>query len=725
MATVVGVRGFNPIWAEFDLTGKIFDDTYYMFVLQNTIPYIPTPVYNDPSLDVPLMNPVRFLANGTLPVDIYWNPNLVYRLEFRKNNGLVLPSQNDPLIYEVNNYVPSGSSATPITNNSFATGNEVTNPQFSLISFTSPYSLTATDPTPFEVAPGWFLELAGTGTVVMERVSLNNASTNPSNAPYALRLTLTGWTASQTFLRQRFEQNGMLWANKTVSGVFTARTNVSNQIMSSNLYDSLGNNLGPVITPQTVTGAYAEYFGHLTLPATVNTDIPPAAYIDYKILLPNNSDIFITSLQLIVQNAKDLTEPAFEQDSINRQIDHTFNYYKNPLLFKPIPSLLTAWDFPLNPAQPLASTVTMTTTPIYIWDQTIGQSVVGNINIVRNTVTGGFQATTTNALEAFYIEQYLSGNQAKEILGNTLSVNINAFRTEAGGDVTARVYLYRGSAAAVFPVLGSGNSIGGATPLDAGGIFTKNNTAAQGLNWTLIARSNQETANGKLSTVTTTDYTTLNAVQDLNFSGWEVTNKTEIGDTDKFAMVVTFQCPTTGSVVVIDSIGLMKGDVATRPAPQTFNQVLEECQYYYEKSYDNAVIPGTSGATGQSSQLLRLQNALISGVNIVFLSYSFDIEWKTIKITSPSVSIYSPVTGAAANVRGLTYSGTAASPIVAKGNADILFSNWTGLTTGPKCITYIPQNVDALITTAHGGNITNPQGFIVFQYVADARLGIV
>ncbi len=61
------VRGSNPIWYEVDLTAHAFDDTFYMFVLDNEIPYAPLPTWQDPFGNVAWDNPIRFLANGTLP----------------------------------------------------------------------------------------------------------------------------------------------------------------------------------------------------------------------------------------------------------------------------------------------------------------------------------------------------------------------------------------------------------------------------------------------------------------------------------------------------------------------------------------------------------------------------------------------------------------------------------------------------------------------------------
>jgi hypothetical protein len=314
----LGIRGANPIWSEVDLQGKLFDDTFYLFVLENTIPYIPATVYHDPDLNVPWTQPIRFLANGTLPIDIYFQADTVYRLEFRQG-----PTQQDPLIYEVNNYVAGSGGSTPVDTVAFASSNQITNPQFALMSVQNPVTITGTNPDPIELAPGWTLLLAGTGTVTITQVPLNNSNINPSNAPYALRLTMNGWTDGSVILRQRFQQNGMLWANKIVSSAVTAFINGIPQSIQAELVDSNNSVLGTVIALQPINEAWNEYTGYAQLPAPTDPDTPPAAYIDYKLLLPSNIDLYLTSFQLVVQDLP--LQPSFEQDSINRQIDHTYN----------------------------------------------------------------------------------------------------------------------------------------------------------------------------------------------------------------------------------------------------------------------------------------------------------------------------------------------------------------------------------------------------------------
>ncbi len=322
----LGIRGANPIWVEVDLTGKVFDSTYYMWVLQNIIPYIPAAVYQDPDLNELWTDPIQFLANGTLPNNVYFLPDTVYRLEFRQNNGLAPPSQNDPLIYLVENYVPGSGGATPVDTVASTSENQITNPQFSLISFASPYTYTGAAASlpvagTVQVGPGWFLDLAGTGTVTLTQVPLNSTNPNPSNSPYALRLTLLGWDSA--VLRQRFQQNGLLWANKYVAGSITARIQGSPQAINSNLYDSQNNLLTNILSNITIDSSFNEFTGHGLLPASIDTDTPPAAYIEYRIALPTSVDIYVSSIQLSVQDLP--VEPAYEQDTINRQIDHTYN----------------------------------------------------------------------------------------------------------------------------------------------------------------------------------------------------------------------------------------------------------------------------------------------------------------------------------------------------------------------------------------------------------------
>src|SRR5690606_38445972 len=170
------------------------------------------------------------------------------RLEMRENDGVNPPSQSDPLIHLIENYSPTGETSSSADASALLVTNQVTNPQFADINFFSGLTLTAVaNPDPIDIGPGWTLELTGTRNATIELTPLTSATPNPTNAPYALRINVTGgWTSAQ--LRQRFDQAGMLWSEKFVTGSVTARIDGASRNLVMSLVDSLGTPLGVVFT---------------------------------------------------------------------------------------------------------------------------------------------------------------------------------------------------------------------------------------------------------------------------------------------------------------------------------------------------------------------------------------------------------------------------------------------------------------------------------------------
>ncbi len=246
------------------------------------------------------------------------------------------------------------------------------------------------------------------------------------------------------------------------------------RIFPATLIDSQGNTLTTVLNTTPLTEAFNAYPGIGQIGASMDTDFPPTAYIEYQLLLPNNCNITLSSVQLISGDVN--VEYPYEQTTIERQIDHTFNYYNDPLQFKPIPSLLTGWDFALNPAQ--FGSPAITTTPAYIWDQTICASAVNTINVVRVNTSGAFDATTTVNNDAFYMLQYLTGADAFLTTLSNLSVYLSTYLLTHPG-VTARVYLYYSNGGGTIPTLPT--TIG---TLATSGLFTL--TAS---NWAIIPQN--------------------------------------------------------------------------------------------------------------------------------------------------------------------------------------------------------------------------------------------
>lgn len=671
------VRGCNPIWSLVDLTGHQFDDTFYMFVLENTIPYIPSTVYHDVSGTIPWNNPIQFLANGTLPVDIYWNPDLVYRLEFRQGD-----TQTDPLIYEVNNYTPGGSGITPVDTSAIASDNQVTNPQFSLISFASPYSQTSiTDPDPIEVAPGWFLKLAGTGNVALERVALTATQANETNAPYALRITLSGSWSASPYLYQRFNENGMLWSTFTrsryVASSITAKVDGAPQSILAQLYDSMGTALTTVLDDTTLNGTYNEYTGTGLMPSTTNTNTPPAAYIEYRLFLPTSIDVYVTSIQLVSTLSN--FHVQYIQETIERQQDHTFHYYLDSLLQQQKQSVLTGWDFGLNPWQFSSATSTNLPTFGYIADQTIMfqqayvASAAGN-NIATNrgslAQNYGFKVTAVTATNQFAMIQYIDPTSIRTGWGKTFSSMVKLV-AQLQGTVSLKMRLiYRAS----LP-----SPISQTEPIASWAPLGQPVYAA---GWTAISPANDPT------------YVLTNGSSTLKFEGFELPVSTNASMTLGIVIYTTTPMTQTGTAdnIVFNSVSLVQNDFAIETPALSFDETLRRCQFYYRKSFLVGTVPTTNvgAGTGESVGTQVAAAGIVAQGPVIRFDYPMR--------GTPGVTLFNPL--AANNEIRDTSTGT----------------NWVG--SGPVDITAL--GFVAIGTTPGGSALGNGSSV---HWFANAVLG--
>lgn len=711
MATFV--RGANPIWFEVDLTANAFDDTFYLFVLQNDLPYLPAVVYHDPEGNIPWTNPIRFLANGTLPIDIYFDPDVVYRLEFRHGN-----TQADPLIYLVENYVASGGGSTPSGDTSVVTDNQITNAQFSIINFVSPFTLTSvTDPDPIELAPGWSLVLEGTGSVTLTRVALSDSAStvNPTNAPYALRITLSGTFTTQ-YLAQRFNQNGNLWSSgalsRYVASSITARLQGANADISAILVNSEDETLTTVLSSTTLNESWNEYLDVGLMPQPQDGDTPPDSYLEYRLILPNNIDIYVTSFQLV---AEDLAlRVAYNQDSIERQVDYTFHYYKDQLVYKPIPSYLVGWDFTFNPCQALGPTVA----PVvlggpnlsrYIADQTILFTSVDN-SIGMAQSFGGFNFSTSID-SSFAIIQYIDNPNSQELLKNKIASQIQAI---ANTTIPCEINLYW-TADGTLPSLVSPTCQSLVSAVSALGVPTIGHGT-----WHKVPRANG-LGDASFNVVLATGPTSQ-TYPTYSFNGWDDTQNVDINTATYFAIVVSFGTLVAANQIVIDHISLCAGDIATRPAPLSISQTLLNCQRYYETNY-----PTGAAASGANTANLHIVPQSISfgitGGGTVnsygTVANSFNIPWETLKRTNPTVTLSSQDGSTASVSYTFRLNNTTTGPT----NLGVA-SFWTSIINGTKGITYqvTQTNFISGLSASPTGNLSS---WISFNYIADARLGLV
>ena len=281
-----------------------------------------------------------------------------------------------------------GSSSAGFTQS----GNIISNPQFAQVLFNNSPSgvvINVTGSMTTAIAPDWNIITTGAGTVTVTQIAITD-DLAPGEPAYALDITSA--SINTLILSQRITNSPRILENNFASGTFIVEAispTVSTPV-TMNYVPSLGA-LVPIVVGNATAGAFTAVAGttNAVIPQT-NTNPPGSTgYVDIQFVLEVGAHIQISCVQL-VSVVNSATIAAYIQESVPRQIDHLFHYYKPKLEFKPIPSELVGWDFPLNPAQLGASggpfTNGLVNNSFYSWDQTIlFQSIDGSLSYAADS----------------------------------------------------------------------------------------------------------------------------------------------------------------------------------------------------------------------------------------------------------------------------------------------------------------------------------------------------
>lgn len=612
------------------------------------------------------------------------------------------------------------SADNPIVGSDFPFQNQISNPQFTQVFINSGqstiYTVSVATNQVFAFGPDWDFVISGTGMVTVQQIAIAGNDKIITSPPYVLDVNVSGGITA-CFLRQRLNVNSGLWASTAEESIFLSGTFVAQNENAGTtgvqMFYSASSGGSPIII---VDGAF-DNSGYKLLtgvtpaiiPSSTDTNSGNAGYIDIYLSFLTASHVRISSIQVVpTLNEAGGNFLQYALNSSNREQAFMGDYYIPNLNSRHVPSLLTAWDFTVNPFQ-FAASGNITNTAAYICDQTIALTgVSGNVAFAIDSVTDGLALTTAGTNDAFYIMQYLSGDDAKRILGTPLSVNVFGYRTSASNDVTMRVYLFRAPSTSTIPVL----------PTSIGTIATNGVFTVSAVGWTEIPRSGLDTATAVLPHVSTNTH--INDVtNDMSFTGWELIDSTQIGNTDKFAIVVTFGYIDASTTLSVNSIALIPNAIPSRPAPMSFDEVIRKCQYYYEKSYDIGLF---AGAVSTNGAVVATQRPAATGVNLQVFSRTIEVVYDTIKRLPVTPSFYS-TDGTAANLLILFGSTTTLNSI---NNAPVA-GNWTVGNSGQTGCVLFPVNRTVALTALFGGSPlpAGSEALAQFHFVADARLGIV
>jgi len=701
------LRGPNPIWFMNDLVGQPLDDSYYAFFLTNDLPYLPQAVYQDPAGTIPWSDPIEFQPSAGLPNNLYFDPNLTYRIEIRQG-----PTQVDPLIWLIENYtVGAGGGGGGGTSIALTTAeNMITNPQFADIYFVSPLTITTAGTT--DIGPGWQLITTGSGSTTITQIPNPGSPSNDGNGnpPYYLTISSSGWTSSK--LVQRFANNGAIFSGGAIAAAITGASTGTAATVSIIYAPSVGA-AQSILSESLPVGPLTQFTHAIDLPDSGNTDSGNDAYVDIEVVLPN-AIISITNIQITGQSLNlpmgylQSQNPLFQEQTYERIVDHEFHVYRDSILRQPKESLLAGWNFGLNPWQfrPTAQSNVVDNT--YTADQTIviqqnyvAANVNNNISVGRASFTThdyAFQVASVTSANQFALLQYIDPSIIRPYWGQVLS-SLVTLLSDVQLQFKMRLIYKAGLPNTLARLDPIATWTSGQDPQAAGG-------------YTLITPPNDPV----FVTSSTTDY------ENFAFENIQLPSSTNANMTLGI-LLYTINNVAIGSNIYIRDISLVPNRFAIATQSETFDVALRKCQFYFEKSYDQGIAPGTPNnynGVNMNPCKVNLGSLLPNTANL----NSFYLRYKQTKRSSTDkIKFYSPATGTidrisvGIRIDGVFSAGT--NPV------DVDIANWSfttpKITNGDAGVEMICQDTSTIQVSAANGSV--PEGIMEYHYTIDARLG--
>jgi len=702
------IRGANPIWYMVDQIGRPLNDQYYAFFLTNTLPYLPQNVYQDPNGMIPWSNPIQFYANGTLPDNLYFDDTLVYRIEIRKG-----PTQADPLIGNpIQNYSPGNAESTPSSTLLLTAPSLVTNPQFADISFTSPFVYTQGSSSTYtlSIAPGWNLVLTGAGTTTITQTANPGDSDISTNPPYYLTIANSGWTTAT--LQQTFSNNGAIFSGGAIAISFLAFATGASQTLTVNYVDSGGSTVNLFPTTSILTGSLAFYSNAVTMPDSMNATTGTNAFVNINFVLPPSGTLTLTNIQLTGQSVPLPTNfdsgsiPPFNELTYERIVDQEFHVYKNSILIQPKSSLLVGWNFSLNPFQFITTTVsTVTAQTSYICDQTIMYQKAGsqlqtgsstsNLDKFALQINPVVSATQTQ----FALIQYIDPSTILPYWNYNLSALVR-IRLNSAHSTSVRFKMRLIASSALPATISNTEPIASWASTDP--TFS--------VNWSSIAPENDP--------IYTLTPSVAGIFLEVPFNRFPLPGNASLGETQTLGVVIytldNMNSTSAVDYIIVDKVSLVPNDFALEAVPQTFDEVLGQCQFYYETSYDVGVVPGTNSG---ASILTFPQGIYTSGSHATLYPTNFGFQFNTVKRANPIMNVYA-LDGTAGSVRATFFingvPSTAANAVIG--------TFWTQLSATNKSVNYIGATASPLFGPTSTTDIAN-YGYITLHFTANSCLG--
>lgn len=664
-----------------------------------------------------LPNPVVLSAIGTFE-DADANPKIPYFFPYDADGNIELYYiyvTNSEGVFQFAREAQPYVFETELPPDQIISGdNELNNPQFVEVSFNPQvsytYSFTAATNEEVQLAPNWTLVASGTGSIVVERVALTEVNT-PSNPPYVIDINSSG--LSEFVLRQRLENSPRLGARNFVSGYFIASSEDSLQHALQMEYNPSGGTLtSNIIIDQTITsdGTYNIMQGNLDVTGVINPDSAITGYVDIDIVIPVGAHVRVSSFQLV--NINVAADVDFDEISTQKQKNGLFQYYENQTVQQSRDNILVNWGNVKISQFRDPTLANVTAQCSYVADQTIlyqtGTSKFQfGISEIDNFVLKP-QAAATDC--RFALIQYIQPATINGYSGYYLSSLIRAL-LETIQDTTTRLKVRLIWRADAPPTIGASEPIAswanGSDPVFSAG-------------WTAVVPLNDPAYS-----VSTLFDTTLgeDTMPPYTFDQMQMPNT----GSDLFVGLVVYIMDaldsTTGDedLFYLGRMSLTNTQYGVDANPVTFDQNLINCEFYYEKSYDEGTLPGTATDVGI---LTAYQDSFKADIDTsVFVKpTTFQINFHTPKRDIPTMALYAN-NGALNSVTVVAQSETAGPTFEQVESVVALAGIWGGAGDSAKRKHYTPGTLVAIEVAGFSAGADDTNAYLIYHYDADARLG--
>jgi len=594
------------------------------------------------------------------------------------------------------------------------TANELSNPQFVEISFpgaSMTISVTGSN-TVTPIAPSWDLITSGTGDVVLQRLEPTAAGI-PTNPPYALSISAGASLGATVTLRQRLLNSPALMRSEFASGTLAAAVLSGGSANISMTYiPSTGTTTTTIIANTAIStdGAYHVISGNAAVADNIS-DPASTGYVDINVLIPTSRVIAITSIQVVgVSYSVNL---VFDEQSANRQKDQLFHYYENSLVKQPKSNILAGWNFGLNPWQFRNPAVSNVANNTYTADQTIiiqqafvDSATGNNVSVQQGSLTQnyGFLVKSVTATNKFCMLQYVAPQTARPYWGKKVSVMVKASSIITAPNVTTPQFKVRLVYRAGLPATPMTQTV----PVSAWD--NANNSIPTLAGWTYINATNDP-----LYTLTVTeDY--------YSFNGFQLPASTNADMTlgVMIIMMNNLDSTNTPDQILFDSVSLVHNDFAIEAEPETEDQSIAKCQFYFEHSYDVFQPASGTGVVTNVGVRFSKNDYIENGGNTSVKRRAFGSDFMQVKNKVPTMHLYGSNATTSDRVSILLRDSNGNTVIT---RSDIAVSTGYAVLSASKTNFYYLPKLAAEVSSS-GANFQQYYVQTEFHYEADARLGV-